>query len=275
MHSRGSHVVLFYLALAGSVSTACAGTLQEYKEMDDWCVTRNKWEDAKRIGMLPPQPDRSFHYHHYCDAIRGLGDMYKSKNKQDLKFHYDFVLDNNDYVIGHVPPDHHLLPLIYLLNGKANYLMKSYSAAETNYLAASRLDPNYAPIYIALAYLYMDTKRTKDATKAVQAGLKLDATAKALRRMAGQLNIKLEPLPVTPEPASAADSTPPIASTVVAPPVTPAPIKPGSDAAPTARSELSVIGSPTNPWCRFCPDTPPASAGATPSTPGVTLHAPR
>lgn len=271
MHSRGSNVILFYLALAGAVSTANAGTLQEYKEMNDWCVARNKWEDAKRIGMLPPQPDRSYHYHHYCDAVRGLGDMYAAKNKRDFKFHYDFVLNNNGYVIGHVPADHHLLPLVYLLSGKANYLMKSYSAAETNYLAASRLDPRYAPIYTALAYLYMDTKRRDEAAKAVQTGLELDPTAKPLRRMAGQLNIKLEPLPVTPEPAPAADSTPPMASTE--PP--PAPVKQGPDAAPSVRSELSIIGSPTNPWCRFCPDTPPASAGATPSTPGVILHAPR
>lgn len=275
MRSRGSNVALFYLALAGAVSTVNAGTLQEYQELDHWCIARNKWEDAKRAGTFPPQPDRSFHFHHYCDAVRGLANMYAAKDKRDFKFHHDFALDNNGYVIGHVPPDHHLLPLVYFLNGKVNHLAKNHSAAETNYLKASHLDPRYAPIYAALGYLYMDAKRTNDAAKAVRAGLELDPTSKALRRLAGQLNIKLEPLPATPAPASAADRPPPMATTDIALPAAAAPVKQGPEAVPSVRSEVSIIGSPTNPWCRFCPDTPPASAGATPSTPGVILHAPR
>lgn len=271
MHSRELFSVLFYMALMGSVPTAYAGTLQEYKDLDFWCIASIKWHDAKGAAPYPPQqPERSFHYGHYCDAVRGLGDMYAAKDKQSFTFNYDFVIDNNGYVISNVPPDHHLLPLVYLLNGKAHYLAKNYSAAETNYLKASQLDPRYAPIYTALGYLYLDTKRKNDAAKAVKTGMALDPESKALRRMATDLGLKIEPLPVKQEPATAAVDLPPQVPMVVAAPTAPEPIT-----ASSARSESAVIGSPSNPWCRFCPDTPPASAGATPSTPGVIINAPR
>lgn len=270
---------MFSLALAWYAEAAKAGTTMEYQALDAWCMARNNWEDANRTGPFPTQPEGSFHYHHYCDAVRGLGKMYAAKDRREFVTQYDVVLDGARYVINHVAADHHLLPLAFLLMGKAQHLAKKYPVAETNLLKASQLDPRYAPIHGALANLYLDSNRKDKAKAAIQAGLEADPTSRSLRRMAAELGMKIEAPPTTQEQQKAAPATTGSESPKQEPPAAPSRAsadKLDSPTSPPAAKEAAVpkapevkIGSPSNSWCRFCPDTPAAPPAQTPAMPGV------
>lgn len=272
MHRWTLRTVIFFLAFTWFSGMAKAGTTTEYKELDTWCIDLIKWQDSNRSGRTPPQPPDSYHYHHYCDSVRGLRRMYAPKDKRDFVFQHKFVLDNAKYVIVRVPPDHHLLPMVYLLMGKALDLAKHYAEAEANLLKAAQLDPQYLAVQVALANLYLGTNRKDKAMNAIRAGLDLAPDTKSLKRMAADLGMTIKPAPPKQDAAAIVthESTQPgsasIPSTSRTENTTEQTDKAGSpvfspitqETDPSFTSEVK-IGSPTNPWCRFCPD--PITAG--------------
>lgn len=265
-----------FLALLPSLPAAAADSV-DYKDLKVWCIERNKWSKEGRKRDFP-HPEKYFHYHHYCFSMEAYDKALVAMNHKDLKFYVGEVVNNVDYVLGHVGPEHPgrpLFPEAYTLRARALLLIHNNTAAELNLLTALQLDPKYDEPMTLLAQLYLDTNRADKAKEKVRDGLTLAPRNKKLRRLASQLAI---PLPqMEPEPmADSADKN--AVSINQASPVN-VPVEANSTQKSNAprnqetSNPTTPIGASTNPWCRFCPDAPAAPAGTTPSTPGVTPKA--
>lgn len=198
------------------------------------------------------------HVHHYCAGLnfvnraRGMG----SSNK-DRQGTLEAALRNFDYMLAHTHPDFSLRPEILMNRGIALSMMKRSGEAVGDLMKAIEADPKQPRAYMTLADMYSQQKNRAKALETVTEGLRHNPDTKSLQRRYTELGGKLpypDPAPVEPAPVAVqvgpdaaptpdAGSTPPVESADSAPP-SPA-------EAPAAPPK---IGSPTNPYCRFCPD---------------------
>ena len=233
----------FAVAAAWGSKPVFAGTQAEYRDLQQWCVGRDKWM-AEGSKTDYPNPPEYFHFQHYCSALRAMKSLYSATSQEKMRYASGLVINESDYVISHVPESHTMMPEVYALRGKAMAIVKQNASAETNLAKALQLDPKHVGAYATLANHYLDTKRRAKAEETVKMGLSVDPQHKALRRMAADLGIKVEA--PKPEEVVTNSATQPAAS-VEAPAVQAVP-------AGAPPPEPPKIGSPTNPWCRFCPD---------------------
>jgi tetratricopeptide (TPR) repeat protein len=263
-------------------ATGLAGTQAEYQALQSWCVGRDKWSAEGRKTDYP-HPDEYFHFHHYCSGMNALNSLYSTVDTRKQRYQAGLVVNETGYVIGHVPENHFLMPEVYALRGRGLLLAKQLPQAETSLLKALQLDPRHLGAHLSLGTLYLETNRKPKAIETAKAGLAIDPQHKGLRRLAGELGIKLEEVKLAPPqqqpvtPPSASPTTPPTApSSTTAPPGAP-PSKPvrqevdkpaekTREAPKSSDTAPANAGSATNPWCRFCPETPssdrPASSPA-------------
>ncbi|MBU1666111.1 MAG: tetratricopeptide repeat protein [Gammaproteobacteria bacterium] len=264
MTLRNISGLLLIFFLTGHPAIASEKTEANYTALQNFCLELNQWMHGGRKGPYPS--DRGLvnigWFNHYCNAVDRFSTLYAPKNKAQELESIRFIDHEVQYTISN-NPNHYLLPEVYFTLGKAYLLTRNYALAETNLLKALSLDPTFAPVYVTLSELYITNKRLDAAVKSVQAGLALNPDLKGLKRRAKQLGIpapEQSPVPVPPEtplkpPVDQAGENKPEAQVEEA---TPAPYLPPTE-----------IGSPTNPWCRFCPVNEAAPAAPSPSTPGV------
>lgn len=210
--------------------------------------------------------------HHYCDALMHFNRYYKSRNAEDRKFFLKNALDNINYMFSHALPTQPrdvLLPEMHFTKGKVLLVAGRDFEAAREFLQAIQLKPDYAAPYAALADFYLKIGKKQDALKILEEGLRQVTASRSLVRRYQELGGK-NPLPAPPPPAAAttqpgSPESPPSASAVteskenVVPPM-----MESQDSKPKqAHQEEAVpekIGSPSNPWCRFCPDAERAPA---------------
>jgi len=261
--------IALLLALAGLPILAQAGTQAEYQALNTWCIGqiagKSSAEKANQTTMAAAPRD-SAGFAQYCEAYRVVMGMYGMSGAGHKSILLATVQNHLHYLIDSVPVDHYLLPEVYALRGRALYLNNQHAEAETALRKALQLDPRHAPVYATLADVYLDSKRKPMAQEAVRKGLALDPDSKSLKRLARALGIK-----VPAKPANAAPNIP--EAPAKAPALEAGADKPAEkvEKAPPATTPTTpmAIGSTTNPWCRFCTDTPAAPAAPSPSTPGV------
>lgn len=220
------------------------------------------------------------HVHHYCDCVRftnrALSVMWK--DKQAFTYNLNEAMDGCNYVISHSTPGFSLLPEIYLQQAIIHGMRKENALAATQYLKAMGGNPSLVRAYTGLADLMTRNKDSKNALNIITRGLQHNPESKALKRRYTELGGTLPyPAPITPaQPAAEPTVQPPAVKPAVAEEA-PAPGIAAPDpaaATPTATTPPEV-GSPTNPWCRFCPDVNSSPPQATPSMPGVVPKAGR
>ncbi|PIX95771.1 MAG: hypothetical protein CO126_05480 [Hydrogenophilales bacterium CG_4_9_14_3_um_filter_63_34] len=255
------------LALAGLPILAQAGTQAEYRALNAWCI--GQLASKAGAGKTPyakvtVAPRDNANFEHYCEAYGGVQIMYGVRDAGRKGTILAAVQTHLQFLIDALSADHYLLPEVYALLGKALYLNNHPAEAEIALHRALQLDPQHAAVYATLADIYVDSKRRALAEEAIRTGLALDPGSKKLRRVARRLGI---PIPPTPKPQKA-DGVKPIKEEA-------APSKPDTAAAkgeavtaPKA-PDSAEIGSPTNPFCRFCTSIPPSYPATSPSTPGV------
>lgn len=249
--------------------TAAANHQGDYQTLKIWCIERTKWtQEGRTHAMTMATPDNYFHFHHYCAALNHMNSVYSARGKDARRYELERVIGETGYVLEHVPPDHPLLPPLYTLRGQARALGHNNAAAEMELIKALALDPDHLEAIAILAQLYIDTKRQDNAIKLVRHGLEVAPANKAMRRLGTQLKLELPAEEAQPAPAVEAPEKPAAANDQV-PAALPSP------AADTAPAEAPDIGTPRNPWCRFCPDVPSSPPQATPSMPGVVPKAGR
>lgn len=193
------------------------------------------------------------HTHHYCAGLNFLNRYYRSRSAQGKQFNLNNARTNFDYMVTHAAPTYSLMPDVYLNLGVVHTLMNQPAQAIAHFNKAIELDPNQAKAYNALADYYVKTKQSVKALEIVTEGLRYNPDTRSLQRRYTELGGKQPyPAPIAPAPVEAApakaDETP--AATP------PSPAVGTQEAAPAAvvPDTPVPIGSPKNPYCRFCPD---------------------
>lgn len=256
-------------ALGGYVQLAPAADWSdaEIKAMPPFCEARLKrvpGQYEQWNQMLGPD---FIHTHHYCSALGYINRYYQAKSPRDKAFHLNNASGDLGYMVAHASPSYSLMPDIYLNRGLVQSLAKHDGAALIDLLKALELDPKLVRAYTLAADLYLRMDQKNKALKLVSEGLRHVPEAASLQRLYTKLGGALpypEPIARAPEapaapaaksaeaePAKPADPSPPPAQPAAA-----AEIK--DNAAPeVAAPTPAKIGSPSNPWCRFCPEPAP------------------
>lgn len=205
------------------------------------------------------------HIHHYCAGLNFLNRARSMSSGNDKQGVLGAAMGNFGYVLKHTQPDFYLRPEILMNRGVTQSMQGRDGAAVSDLLKAIEMDPKLPRAYIVLADLYAKQKNRSKALETVTAGLRHNPDTKSLQRRYTELGGKLpypEPLQsVAAEPAAGTPGASP--APVTASPTEPAPpVAASSAAAPAATPATPAaqpatepkIGSPTNPYCRFCPD---------------------
>jgi tetratricopeptide (TPR) repeat protein len=174
------------------------------------------------------------------------------------------------YMVPRVDASWPMQPELYMNLGTVLALQNKDGEALQSMLKAIELDPKLARAYSVTASHYEKLKKKDEALKLVTEGLRQIPDSTSLQRLYVKLGGQLPyPEPVVPqEPQSVEEPNPEVAVE--------SPVRANSDAVPVAQSvnaepgmasEESTaaeaetvappeIGSPSNPWCRFCPPEP-------------------
>lgn len=267
--SKRFSIVFFGLMVAVS---AQAGTPEQYQALNNWCLFNYNVKGPKTAAM-PQQPSDAVHFHHYCGGLEAVNRMSTGGVRYNSYGDYGMAQKEFGYVLANTPPNNYLIPEVHAALGRAHYLRRSFGEAAASMNKAIELDPRHSAVYVLLADMFIEMKRPDEARKLVQRAIEQAPINKGLRRLAKQLDVTIPEQPAPPPPQVAVDTTGAPAEAVAAS-SSPGAALPGRQAQQPYMAPVE-IGSPTNPWCRFCTDIPPASAGSTPSTPGVISTAPR
>lgn len=193
------------------------------------------------------------HTHHYCAGLNFLNRYYRSRNNGDKRYNLKNAVDNFNYMVDHAAPGYSLMPEIYLNRGLAFSLMQQAGAAMTDLNKAIELNPKQPRAYNVLADYYVKTRQKPKALETVTQGLRHNPDTRSLQRRYTELGGKLPypapvavvaPTPVEPvaKPETAAASEPATAGEA------------GQTPAPAVEAPVTPppIGTPKNPYCRFC-----------------------
>ncbi len=221
---------------------------------------------AARVGSRLDRSDpNSGHMHHYCDGLRFLDRAYASMgNKKDMQHYLNESIQGFDYVLSHTQESYAMRGEVHIGKARALKLMGRKVEAASEFNKALRYKLDSPDVYLALADHYHETGNRQKALEVTIEGLKRNPNSKGLKRRytefggklpypeaiaeqsipaaAPQSEIKTEAkIEAAPSPEEATDKV--SGSTGLTQPAGPAP-----------QSEAAKIGSPKNPYCRFCPD---------------------
>jgi len=206
---------------------------------------------------------------HFCDGLRFLDRAYASMgNKPEMRGNLEASINHFDYVLGHTQEDDVMRGEAHVGKARALKLLGKKGEAAVEYIKALRYTPSSSAIYLALADFYQETGDKPKALEMVTEGLRRNPDSKGLKRRYTELGGKL-PYPETVTkamPAEVAGATPPSGETASqaadAPPGQikfkmegkAEPVPASAQTTPAEPVAAPKIGSPTNPYCRFCTD---------------------
>ena len=224
---------------------------------------------ARVYSRLGPRDQNTMHMHHYCSGLRFLNRAYATmSDKKEMRYNAERSISGFDYVLAHTEESYAMRGEVHLSRAQALRLAGRKAQAMADYTKALRYDIASPEAYQALADHHVETGNKAKALEMATAGLRRNPDSKGLKRRYTELGGKLPyPEPLAKPPSSAPDAAAskagqlpggeggsPSAATAApeaSPPVE-ASEKGNGTAAPA--SAPPKIGSPTNPWCRFCPD---------------------
>ncbi|WP_124704551.1 tetratricopeptide repeat protein [Sulfuriferula multivorans] len=191
--------------------------------------------------------------HHYCDGLKSMIRADKF-NRESGYWLQQGIQSFNSVVQGGWWKNCPLQAEAYVNLGNA-YLRQSTqrntssSKAAASFMKALEVQPDYLPAYYALSDYYVRLGDKKKALNTAEEGLRYAPDSAGLLRRFKVLGGTTPPTPhhVTAKPMEQQDS-----------PVKPPPVESVESATPHPKEEPAQapepkIGSPTNPWCRFCP----------------------
>lgn len=193
------------------------------------------------------------HMHHYCDGLRFYNRAVAStRDRNEFKYNIRLSLAGFDYVLSHTAPDFYMRPEVIANKARTLALAGRKAEAVMLYTGVVQQTPKYVPAYLYLADHYASSDRKK-ALGLVSDGLRHNPGTKSLQRRYQELGGKM-PYPEPPaQPDPAMIEMPPSAEQAAVPEV-PSLAVPAEKTVTEPDSDKPKIGSPTNPWCRFCPD---------------------
>lgn len=255
----GIGIVLLAGMLAGPSFAArwSAPTDAELRGLPPYCTAKLKFVPGGAQAYAATVGAQYKNIHHYCDGLNFLNRYYRASSPAEGRSNLALAIIEFDYMVRHLVPDSPLAPQIYLSRATALALSNRKPEAVRDMIQAITLDPKFVRGYGALADLYSDVHQRGKALETVVEGLRQIPDSPTLKRRYRELGGKLP----YPKPAAASVvASPPSEST---PPETAAKNDESMPDAGEAEQEDEEepdetappkIGSPTNPWCRFCPE---------------------
>ncbi|MHB9101379.1 MAG: tetratricopeptide repeat protein [Sulfuricella sp.] len=239
--------------------------------MPAWAILPNAATPAERaMCEARGMPGGQGRYQgHFCDGLRFTDRAYASMgNKQEMRYYLEVSINNFDYVLGHTKEDDVMRGEAHAGKARALKLLGKKGEAAAEYIKALRYTPNSSAIYLVLADFYQETGDKPKALEMVTEGLRRNPDSKGLKRRYTELGGKLPYSETVTKamPAEVAGAAPPSGETTSqAADASPEPIKfktegkaePVPASAQTTPAEpvaAPKIGSPNNPYCRFCTD---------------------
>lgn len=272
--SVGLFILAFALQLQPFTANALepfAVTQSELALMPPYCQAKYGYDRGNKAisdnwrGIYGDQ--NWINMHHYCDALKFIIRANRSLgNKYDLSYN----LENAQRGIEHLlaseqTPDWILRPEAHVTLGKLYLRMipfgkGSEGKAVQNFEQAISIKSDYEPAYSALSDFYAGKGLKQKALDVVEEGLKSAPDSNMLLRRFKELGGKIPPTPVTKPAAPDEANTSPVKqeqsqlgnATSSSPSDVPASSSPDASQEQTTPSK---IGSPSNPWCRFCTDS--------------------
>ncbi|KAB2320153.1 tetratricopeptide repeat protein [Betaproteobacteria bacterium SCN1] len=235
-----------------AAQAAWAPTAAEMAALPAYCGARfNEGSEAFKTWRSTMGGD-FIHIHHYCAGLNFLNRSYGMSSTKDRQGTLGGAVREFDYVLTHASPEFYLRAEILMNRGVALSQLKRPGEAIANLNQAIEKNPELPRAWMTLADMYDAQKQRAKALETVTEGLRHNPGTRSLQRRYTELGGKLPyPEPIKPEPPAQA-TTPPMAEPAAgaAEPVETAPVQ-TTDAPETTAPK---IGSPTNPYCRFCPD---------------------
>lgn len=209
-------------------------------------------------------PKSSGYTHHYCDGLRFIDRAYAAmSNKQEMRHYLHESISNFDYVLTHGQKDYFMRGEVHVGKARALKLAGQKGEAAAEYIKALSYNPNSPAIYLALADFYQETGGKPKALEIVTEGLRRSPDSKGLKLRYTELGGKLpypEAVVKTMPTEATRDEVKPEVKSEAAPPSreTTSQAADGTKltapTGPTPQIEPPKIGSPKNPYCRFCTD---------------------
>ncbi len=245
------------LCLASSISPAIAvetglrPNAAEMLRLPPYCQARfkaaqgspewNAWRDQIGHNFID--------LHHYCAGLNYVNRYWSARNARDRGFYLQRAMGGFDYLVKAEKPDFALRAELYSNRGGVFKLMRKPGEAVRDYNKALSINPRIVKPYLELANLHVAGKSSSRALETITEGLRHLPDSTALQRRYLELGGK-KPFP---EPLMAIVAEPepvPVAETTQIEPATPTSSASEQAAIP---EDKPSIGTPTNPYCRFCP----------------------
>lgn len=187
-----------------------------------------------------------WHLHHYCFGLTAAFRAYRQTSPSGRKGELIRSVGEYDYVIRAVSPSSVILPEVHMQRGISLIKLQRGAEAVLELKRAIQLNPHYVRAYIELSDYYLDTKRKNLALQVLEDGLSVLPDTKSLQKRYAELGgtktfAQAEVPPQEPATTPEAISAPEAAQ----------PVQEQQQAEPPRIEEK--IGTPTNPYCRFCP----------------------
>lgn len=262
--------------LSGSVSRAPL-TASEVKAMPHACITIGMgridglfWSEAMNRNNtlhLLDLPENAMAkdapwFHHYCwgklSKLRSIYAKDPQKRNQEIRIwrnNMEYIVDSNTKLTIKWA----YLPEIFTEIAESYLVEKKYALALSMAEKALELNPKHADAYAVIVDSRSAIGHKEKALAAATEGLRYAPTSKGMKRRykaLGGTEPYPEPYIETPEVTAKQSSEPAVEASPRAEPTEP-PTQPTSGALPsegrTTTPPAAPVGSPTNPYCRFCP----------------------
>ncbi len=252
-------LALFLLGMSATPATAEVTVLPEavsdaeMARLPDFCAARMKtpWGSPESKAWVGRIGENFVDFYHYCAGLNFINRYWTAADTRQRTHYLQRADANFSYIVKALKPDFTMGADLFTNRGEVYKLMGRKADAIKDFRRATSIDPAFVRAYLQLADVLAGNKDRTHALEAVSEGLRHVPKSTALQRRYLELGGK-EPFPtpvvnkdVTTSPANPErPSTEPVPAAVHVESA-PQPAAPGGVA--------PAIGTPKNPYCRFCP----------------------
>lgn len=261
-------LVLSFSAYAADYAIT-AGELMQLPRFCRQLSEGNFAADAKSYRIDAPPPTWMQHFQHYCHGLKEMARSSSASNKNDRIYKLKEAINEFQYVLTHTQASPEFYPYLAMVRrdrARAYVRMGKDSDAVAELMEAIRLNPGYAAAYIELINVNLNSGNREGALNIAQEGLARFPDSKTLQKHYRELGGKLpypEPIkkkeeaapPVSENSAQAEAESPAISQAPTDPAPDPVDNPAAKEPLPGDSSGSTAIGTPSNPWCRFCTDS--------------------
>lgn len=231
-----------------------AATPGELVMMPPYCATAYG-VSAGRISLQAVGLEGCASLRHYCDGLKSMIRVDKNRAESDYWLGvavqaFNSVVKDARWASCPLWPEAHVsLGRAMLRQGRSTGTVSTQAVSQ--FIKALTLKPDYVPAYYALSDYYAGAGLKKKALEVVEDGLRQVPNSTGLLRRFTELGGKTPPTPLV-------EAVPPAAPEPAEPELQQAPppedqAAPEPSTPPSAEQAPQKIGTPSNPWCRFCP----------------------